>query len=140
MIVPRQSSFTSHRYRRWVVSVGMTSGLAAAPLAQTPPTAPYQEEEVTFTNGEVKLAGSLSLPAGEPYAAVLPPSANRPSVEAALSAAKNPNVTTKVYPEANHVFIKSVPGNPSEYPTLDKTFVPGFLNDLSTWILLHAKR
>jgi fermentation-respiration switch protein FrsA (DUF1100 family) len=70
----------------------------------------------------------------------VPPAANRPPVEAALGAARNPNVTTKVYPEANHLFITSVTGNPSEYPTLDKTFVPGFLNDLSTWILLHAKR
>jgi len=69
----------------------------------------------------------------------VPPTANRPPIEAALTAAKNQNVTTKVYPEANHLFIKSVTGNPSEYPSLEKTFIPGLLDDVTSWILRHAK-
>ena len=68
----------------------------------------------------------------------VPPAAHRPPVEAALIAAKNPDVTIKLYPEANHLFIKSVTGNPSEYPTLDKTFVPGLLDDVAAWIVRHA--
>jgi uncharacterized protein len=70
----------------------------------------------------------------------VPPATNRPLIEAALGAAKNGDVTVKVYPEANHLFIKSITGNPSEYAKLEKVFVPGFLDDLSTWILMRAKR
>jgi uncharacterized protein len=70
----------------------------------------------------------------------VPPTANRPPVEAALARAKNLSVTIKVYPEANHLFIKSVTGNPSEYPTLDKVFVPGLLDDLVTWLLVQGTR
>ena len=30
--------------------------------------------------------------------------------------------------------------NPSEYATLEKTFVPGLLDDLATWMLTRTKR
>jgi pimeloyl-ACP methyl ester carboxylesterase len=70
----------------------------------------------------------------------VPPAANRRPIEAALAAAKNQDVTVKVYPEANHLFIKSVTGSPAEYPKLEKVFVPGFLDDVSTWLLSRAKR
>jgi hypothetical protein len=36
----------------------------------------------------------------------------------------------KVRPAANHLFIEAVGGEVSEYPTLEKVFVPGFLDDL----------
>jgi uncharacterized protein len=72
MRIARQSGFTSTRYRRFVVSVGMTLGLAAAPLAQAPSVGPYQDEEVTFTNGDVTLAGTLTVPtSGNARAAVI---------------------------------------------------------------------
>jgi pimeloyl-ACP methyl ester carboxylesterase len=70
----------------------------------------------------------------------VPAAANRAPLEAALARANNDRVTVKVYPEANHLFIKSVTGNPSEYPTLEKIFVPGLLNDVSHWILAQTKR
>ena len=62
---------TTDRYRWFVSIVGITIGLAAAPAGQAPATPPYQEEEVTFTNGDVKLAGTLTVPAGKPHAAVI---------------------------------------------------------------------
>ena len=40
----------------------MLLALAVAIAAEGPAVAQYQEEEVTFTNGDVKLAGTLTLP------------------------------------------------------------------------------
>jgi hypothetical protein len=42
-----------------------------------------------------------------------------------------------VYPEANHLFMKSVTGQLSEYATLPKELVAPLLEDVATWI---AKR
>jgi hypothetical protein len=44
-------------------------------------------------------------------------------------------VTIKIYPEANHLFIKAVTGSVAEYPALEKAFVPGLLDDLAAWVL-----
>jgi pimeloyl-ACP methyl ester carboxylesterase len=59
---------------------------------------------------------------------------NRAPLEAALNGAGNRAVTIKVYPEANHLFLKAVTGSPAEYPALEKVFVPGLLDDLATWV------
>jgi pimeloyl-ACP methyl ester carboxylesterase len=59
---------------------------------------------------------------------------NRAPLEAALNSAGNRAVTIKVYPEANHLFLKAVTGSPAEYPALEKVFVPGLLDDLATWV------
>lgn len=59
---------------------------------------------------------------------------NRAPFEAALAAAGNHAVTIKIYPDANHLFIKAVTGSPTEYPALEKAFVPGLLDDLATWV------
>jgi pimeloyl-ACP methyl ester carboxylesterase len=59
---------------------------------------------------------------------------NRAPLEAALTAAGNRAVTIKTYPDANHLFIKAVTGSVAEYPALEKTFVPGLLDDLATWV------
>jgi pimeloyl-ACP methyl ester carboxylesterase len=60
---------------------------------------------------------------------------NRAPLEAALNAAGNRAVTIKIYPEANHLFIKAVTGSVAEYPALEKAFVPGLLDDLAAWVL-----
>jgi pimeloyl-ACP methyl ester carboxylesterase len=65
----------------------------------------------------------------------VPPSTNRPPLEAAFAKGGNTNVTIKVYPEANHLFIAAKTGQASEYAMLPKVFVPGFLTDVSNWIL-----
>jgi pimeloyl-ACP methyl ester carboxylesterase len=70
----------------------------------------------------------------------VPPAANRAAAESALQRAKNRWVTVKVYPDANHLFIGAVSGHPSEYPTLEKRFVPGLLEDVSQWILQGARK
>jgi pimeloyl-ACP methyl ester carboxylesterase len=60
---------------------------------------------------------------------------NRAPLVAALNAAGNRAVTIKIYPEANHLFIKAVTGSVAEYPALEKAFVPGLLDDLAAWVL-----
>jgi len=58
---------------------------------------------------------------------------NEPAVKAALAQGGNTQVTTKVYPDANHLFQPATTGGIDEYAKL-KTFVPGFLDDLVKWI------
>ena len=65
----------------------------------------------------------------------VPPAINRAPVEAALRRAGNTQVTATVYPEANHLFQKAITGNPTEYASLPKVFVPSLLDDISAWIL-----
>lgn len=69
----------------------------------------------------------------------VPAALNRPAIESSLRRAGNQDVTVKVYEGANHLLIKAVTGSPAEYPTLEKTFVPGVLDDLRTWILARVK-
>lgn len=64
----------------------------------------------------------------------VPPASNRPPLDAAVARSGNRDVTIKVYPEANHLFIPATTGSPMEYPTLEKRFVPGLLDDLTAWI------
>jgi fermentation-respiration switch protein FrsA (DUF1100 family) len=69
----------------------------------------------------------------------VPPSLNRQPLEAALAKAGNTRLTVKVYPEANHLFIKANTGQATEYPTLEKVFVPGVLEDLASWVKSVAR-
>jgi pimeloyl-ACP methyl ester carboxylesterase len=69
----------------------------------------------------------------------VPPSLNRQPLEAALAKAGNTRLTVKVYPEANHLFIKATTGQATEYPTLEKVFVPGVLEDLASWVKSVAR-
>ena len=69
----------------------------------------------------------------------VPAEMNRKAVEAALGKAGNRDLTVKVYDGANHLFIKAVTGSPAEYGTLEKTFVPGLLDEISGWMLTRTK-
>lgn len=70
----------------------------------------------------------------------VPPAQSVPVLEKIVKEGKNRDVTIKVMPEANHLFLKAKTGSPSEYSTMDKTFVPGFLDTISAWILEKIKR
>ena len=65
----------------------------------------------------------------------VPEAVNRERLEKALRDAGNQAVTITVYPEANHLFMKAVTGQPAEYATLPKAFVEPLLDDMSIWIL-----
>ena len=62
-------------------------------------------------------------------------SQNRPALESLFSGERASLLTTKVYPAANHLLQPALTGAPAEYATLPKTFVDGFLMDLSTWVV-----
>jgi uncharacterized protein len=67
----------------------------------------------------------------------VPVAINRKPMEQALQVGGNTHVAIAVFPEANHLFIASTTGQPSEYPTLRKEFVPGFLDTLGGWLARH---
>lgn len=69
----------------------------------------------------------------------VPAEMNAKAVEEATKKAGNRDVTVKTYDGANHLFVKAVTGSPMEYPTLEKTFVPGLLEDVAGWILARSK-
>lgn len=64
----------------------------------------------------------------------VPVSLHKAPLEAALAKGGNTRVTVKVYPDANHLFIKANTGQVSEYATLPKVFVPEFLDDLVAFV------
>lgn len=65
----------------------------------------------------------------------VPVSQNQKPMEDALKKAGNTDYTVKVFPNANHLFQNAVTGSPNEYPTLPKEFLPGFLDEISGWIV-----
>ena len=65
----------------------------------------------------------------------VPAEPNRKAVVAALAKGGNPDVTVKIFAGANHLYQAAVTGGVSEYATLKKEFVPGFLETISQWIL-----
>jgi len=65
----------------------------------------------------------------------VPVKQNRKPMEDALKKAGNKDVTVKVFPDANHLFQKAITGSPSEYGSLPKEFVDGFLDTITGWVL-----
>jgi len=59
---------------------------------------------------------------------------NEQQMLGALKKAGNKNVTSKLFENANHLFLNAVTGSPSEYKTLPKEFVTGFLPFISEWL------
>jgi hypothetical protein len=64
----------------------------------------------------------------------VPVSLNRKPMEAALAKSKTKDWKVEVLPKANHLFLTAVTGSPAEYATLEKKFVPGFLDLMTDWI------
>jgi hypothetical protein len=65
----------------------------------------------------------------------VPAEINKEAIEKALRKGNNKDFLTKVFPKANHLFLTAKTGSPSEYGTLKKEFVPGFLETMTEWIL-----
>ena len=65
----------------------------------------------------------------------VPPDVNRPALEAAFVKGGHVQPTVILYADANHLFMAASTGQPSEYATLPKVFVPGFLEDATRWLL-----
>ena len=60
---------------------------------------------------------------------------NRDSIVLALRKGGNEDVTVVTLPGANHLFQQAITGSNSEYVTLEKAFIPGFLGLITDWIL-----
>lgn len=63
---------------------------------------------------------------------------NRKTMEAALKKGKSKNLTIRLFPKVNHLFLAATTGNPKEYAVSKKEFVPEFLDTMSDWILKHT--
>lgn len=66
----------------------------------------------------------------------VPVGQNQKPMEDALKKAGNSDYTTKIFPNANHLFQEAGTGSPNEYTQLPKEFVPGFLDEITEWIKL----
>jgi hypothetical protein len=56
-------------------------------------------------------------------------------MERALKAGVTQDWHIEVFPKANHLFQEATTGSPKEYTSLEKKFVPGFLDTISAWIV-----
>jgi pimeloyl-ACP methyl ester carboxylesterase len=65
----------------------------------------------------------------------VPPKQNEKPMVDALKKGGNTDYKVIIIPNANHLFQEAKTGSPSEYGTLKKEFVPGFLDAVSGWIL-----
>ncbi len=64
----------------------------------------------------------------------VPVSLNKMPMENALGSSQTKDWKVEVIPGANHLFQKAIKGYPSEYATLAKEFIPGFLDLMTRWI------
>ena len=69
----------------------------------------------------------------------VPTGQNRGAMEEIFKKSGNRQVTVHVVPRANHLYQDSVTGNATEYATLKKEFVPGFLDVLGNWVSEHTR-
>ena len=64
----------------------------------------------------------------------VPPKENLEAIRASLEKGGNKNVTIKEYSGLNHLFQECTTGAPAEYGTIEQTFSPEVLKDLSEWL------
>jgi pimeloyl-ACP methyl ester carboxylesterase len=67
------------------------------------------------------------------------PVANLDGIKRALEKGGNKKVTIKQLPGLNHLFQESATGSPTEYSTIEQTFSPVALNEITTWITKQVK-
>ncbi|MFA9190897.1 alpha/beta fold hydrolase [Flavobacterium sp. FZUC8N2.13] len=64
----------------------------------------------------------------------VPPKENLEAIKAALSKGGNKKVTAIELPNLNHLFQECVTGSPQEYVTIEQTFSPTALTEITKWI------
>lgn len=65
---------------------------------------------------------------------------NQPAIKEALEAAENKDYKIVEMVGLNHMFQKSETGSMSEYSTIEQTFSPLALNEITKWIKNHVKK
>jgi pimeloyl-ACP methyl ester carboxylesterase len=64
----------------------------------------------------------------------VPPKENLTAIKNALRKGGNKNVTTKEFPNLNHLFQECKTGSPAEYASIEQTFSPVVLDEITNWI------
>ena len=64
----------------------------------------------------------------------VPAQENLSAIKTALEKGGNKNVTTKVFPNLNHLFQDCKTGLPNEYSEIEETFSPAALDEITKWI------
>lgn len=62
----------------------------------------------------------------------------KPMIDA-LTKGGNQEFSVEIFPNANHLFQEAVTGAPTEYASLKKEFVPGFLDKITEWIKVKTQ-
>ena len=69
----------------------------------------------------------------------VPPKENLEAIKKALTKGGNKKVTTNELPNLNHLFQECKTGSPDEYATIEQTFSPTALDEITKWIKLQTK-
>jgi pimeloyl-ACP methyl ester carboxylesterase len=69
----------------------------------------------------------------------VPAQVNFENIKKVLTEAGNKKVTTKELPNLNHLFQECKTGSPTEYATIEQTFSPIALEEISSWVLIQTK-
>ncbi|AFK01921.1 alpha/beta hydrolase fold containing protein [Emticicia oligotrophica DSM 17448] len=69
----------------------------------------------------------------------VPAKENLSAIENIVKKAGNKDVTTKAYPNLNHLFQECKTGSPAEYSTIEQTFSPLVMEDFTKWIKIKTK-
>lgn len=70
----------------------------------------------------------------------VPAKENLEGIRKALAKGGNKAVTTKELPGLNHLFQEAQTGLPQEYATIEQTFSPAALSEISNWIIKQTKK
>lgn len=69
----------------------------------------------------------------------VPPKENLTAIKKALVKGGNKDVTVLDFPNLNHLFQESQTGSPAEYSTIEQTFSPKALDEITKWIRARTK-
>jgi pimeloyl-ACP methyl ester carboxylesterase len=69
----------------------------------------------------------------------VPADVNLDAIKKSLAKAGNSKTTTKILPNLNHLFQECNTGLPAEYATIEQTFSPIALEEISKWVLVQVK-
>ena len=69
----------------------------------------------------------------------VPAEVNLEAIKKTLTESGNKKVTTKILPNLNHLFQECQTGLPTEYGTIEQTFSPIALEEISNWLLIQTK-
>lgn len=69
----------------------------------------------------------------------VPAKINLDAIKMNLEKGKNKKVTTKSFPNLNHLFQECTTGSPNEYAKIEQTFAPVALDEITNWLLKQVK-